>query len=68
VLSNPSLEKFSLTSSCRRTLFVLHLVKSVNVLFLNVKNLEPLILVSKSLAKSKLLKLAKSMPSSLATA
>ena len=33
----------------------MHLVKSVSVLFLSVRNLEPLILVSKSLAKSKLL-------------
>ena len=32
-LSNPSLEKPSLTSSCNKTLFVLHLVKSVKVLF-----------------------------------
>ena len=55
MLSNPSLEKFSLISSCSRTLFVLHLVKSVNVLFWNVRNLDPLTLVSKSLAKSKLL-------------
>ena len=55
MLSNPSLEKPSLISSCNKTLFVLHLVKSVKVLFLNVKNLDPLTLVSKSLAKSKLL-------------
>ena len=46
VLSNPSLEKPSLISSCSKTLFVLHLVKSVNVLFWNVKNLDPLTLVS----------------------
>ena len=34
---------------------VLHLVKSLRVLFWSVKNLEPFTLVSKSLAKSKLL-------------
>ena len=55
VLSKPSLEKLSLISSCNNTLFVLHLVKSDRVLFLKVKNLEPFTLVSKSLAKSKLL-------------
>ena len=55
VLSNPSLEKFALISSWTNTLLVLHLVKSVKVLFWSVKNLEPLTLVSKSLAKSKLL-------------
>ena len=55
MLSNPSLENPSLTSSCNKTLFVLHLVKSVNVRFCSVKNFDPFTLVSKSLAKSKLL-------------
>ena len=54
-LSNPSLEKVSLISSWSNTLLVLHLVKSVSVLFLRVRNLELSFLVAKSLTKSKLL-------------
>jgi len=49
------LEKLPLISSWIRTLFDLHLVKSANFLFDSSKNLDLLVLESKSLTKSKLL-------------
>ena len=55
--SKPSLEKLELISSWINTLLVLHLVKSVKLLFWKVRNLdfELFAAVSKSLTKSKLL-------------
>ena len=55
--SKPSLEKLELISSWINTLLVLHLVKSVKLLFWKVRNLdfELFEAVSKSRTKSKLL-------------
>ena len=52
---NPTLENSSLILSCIKTLFVLHLVKSVRVLFTNCKFLDLLSNTLKSVTKSKLL-------------